>query len=140
MFYIIVLFYRIYSAYQSATQDDLWSHYTLTAQNQSLIPSTVTVKELMNSWSMQSGYPLVTITRNYSTGVATINQTKMTEGSNLTSDELWYIPITYITKTEAEIKEIWLEHTRETNLNLSGLVNASWILANIEETGKINVI
>ncbi|XP_072390578.1 aminopeptidase N-like isoform X1 [Diabrotica undecimpunctata] len=126
-------------AYKSVTQDDLWSIYTNTAQNQSLIPDTVTVKDLMNSWSVQSGYPCVTINRDYFTGVATINQTKMTEDANVTSDALWYIPITYITKGNSEMKEIWLENVRETSLNMSGIGNGSWILLNIDETGFYRV-
>ncbi|CAG9853689.1 unnamed protein product [Phyllotreta striolata] len=126
-------------AYQCATQDDLWELYTATAQNQSLIPNSVTVKDLMNSWSTQSGYPLITINRDYNTGIANINQTKMTESTNQTSEELWHVPITYITKDEENIKEIWLERTRETTLNLSDMGNKSWILANIEETGFYRV-
>ncbi|XP_057665705.1 aminopeptidase N-like [Diorhabda carinulata] len=126
-------------AYKAVTQDHLWSLYTTSAQNKSLIPSTVTVKDLMNSWSMQSGYPYVTITRDYATGIAKINQTKMTENTNTTSDALWYIPITYITTTNSNVEIIWLENVRETTLNMTGISNGSWILLNIDETGFYRV-
>lgn len=91
----------------------------------------------MNSWSVQSGYPLITLSRNYSAGYATINQTKMTEDTNITSKALWYVPIAYISKNDSNVKRIWLENTRQTELNLSGTSNDSWILLNIDETGEI---
>lgn len=89
----------------------------------------------MNSWSVQSGFPLITIVRNYSEEIALINQTKMTEDTNITSDSLWYVPIAYITKNDSTVKRIWLEKTRETELNLNTTTNESWILLNIDETG-----
>ncbi|KAJ8928334.1 hypothetical protein NQ314_019110 [Rhamnusium bicolor] len=126
-------------AYQSSTQDDLWDFFTKTAQNESIIPNTLTVKALMNSWSTQSGYPYITVVRNYSSLMAVINQTKMTEDTNITSDTLWYVPITYITKNESTMNIIWLENTRQTVLDLNGTSNDSWILLNIDETGFYRV-
>lgn len=90
----------------------------------------------MNSWSTQTGYPLVTVNRNYSTEIATINQTKMTEDTNVTSDILWYVPIAYITKNDNNAKTIWLENTKQTILDLNNTANDTWILLNIDETGK----
>lgn len=102
-----------------------------------MIPSTVTVKALMNSWSTQSGYPLITVNRNYSASSAIVNQTKMTEDTNVTSDTLWYVPIAYITKNDSNVKNMWLENNRQTLLDLNGTTNDSWILLNIDESGKL---
>nr|CAI5863764.1 unnamed protein product [Callosobruchus analis] len=127
-------------AYSSASQDDLWSLYTRTARNESIIPQTVTVKALMHSWSTQSGYPMITITRDYSTQTAILKQTKFTENlENTTSDTLWYVPVTYITKGDETVRVVWLENNRETKLNLTGIGNESWILLNVDETGFYRV-
>ncbi|XP_050293246.1 aminopeptidase N-like isoform X2 [Anthonomus grandis grandis] len=126
-------------SYKSTNQDDLWGLFTKRAHNQSIIPENVTVKALMNSWTSQSGYPCITVNRNYSTGIATINQTKMTEDLNVTSNELWYVPITYTVKDEKEVSSIWLENVRETELNLSYAGNDTWVLVNIDETGFFRV-
>ncbi|XP_066246171.1 aminopeptidase N-like [Euwallacea similis] len=126
-------------SFQSTTQDDLWGLFTKRAHNQSIIPENVTVKALMDSWTTQSGYPCITVIRNYSSGVAVINQIKMTEDTTVTSDQLWYVPITYITREERNVESIWLENVRQTDLNLSHLGNESWILVNIEETGFFRV-
>lgn len=89
----------------------------------------------MKSWSTQSGYPYITAVRNYSTPVAVLNQTKMTEDSNVTADTLWYVPVTYMTRDDDDVKISWLENERQTVLELNGTGNGSWLLLNIEETG-----
>lgn len=57
------------SSFKSTNQDDLWGLFTKKAHNQSIIPENVTVKALMDSWTTQSGYPCISVFRNYSTGV-----------------------------------------------------------------------
>ncbi|KAL1513226.1 hypothetical protein ABEB36_002662 [Hypothenemus hampei] len=127
-------------SFKSTNQDDLWGLFTKKAHNQSILPENVTVKALMNSWTTQSGYPCISFIRDYAASTAKINQTKMTEDSNITdSNELWYVPITYVTQEERKVKTIWLEHIAETVLNLSDTSNDSWILLNIEETGFFRV-
>ncbi|KAJ8917142.1 hypothetical protein NQ315_012634 [Exocentrus adspersus] len=126
-------------SYQSSTQDDLWALFTKTAQNQSIIPNTVTVKALMNSWSTQPGYPYITAMRNYSGAEVVINQTKMTEDTNITTDALWYVPVTYMTKNNDQVRITWLEDQRRTVLQLNTTANDSWLLLNIDETGFYRV-
>ncbi|CAH0553114.1 unnamed protein product [Brassicogethes aeneus] len=126
-------------AYSSASQDDLWEIFTITARNESIIPENVTVKDLMDSWTKQSGFPLVTVTRNYSSEIAKLNQTKMAE-DNIPSESLWFIPVTYITSDEDNVtKSIWVENVREIDLNLTSSDNNSWVLLNIDETGFYRV-
>ncbi|CAG9772406.1 unnamed protein product [Ceutorhynchus assimilis] len=126
-------------SFKATNQDDLWGLFTKRAHNQSLIPENITVKALMDSWTTQSGYPCISVKRNYSTGMATINQRKMTEDLNITSDDLWYVPVNYITKEEKNVESFWLENVRESELNLTNLTNDSWILINIDETGFFRV-
>lgn len=94
----------------------------------------------MDSWTTQSGYPLVTVTRNYTSEIGTVNQTKMSE-DNIPSETLWYIPINYITSDEDNApKSIWMENVRKIDLNLTSSDNDSWVLLNIDETGKYYMI
>ncbi|KAF7266417.1 hypothetical protein GWI33_020248 [Rhynchophorus ferrugineus] len=127
-------------SYKSTNQDDLWGLFTIRAHNESIIPENVTIKALMNSWTTQSGYPVITVSRNYSTGFITINQTKMTEDLNTTSTNLWYVPVTYITKSNKSVHSIWLENVKEVQIDMeSDLQNDSWILVNIDENGFFRV-
>ncbi|XP_060525881.1 aminopeptidase N-like [Cylas formicarius] len=126
-------------SYKSTNQDDLWVLFNSRAHNQSIIPENVTVKALMNSWTSQSGYPIVTATRDYATKTVKINQTKMTEDINSTSDALWFVPITYATRNDNVVRSIWLENVRETELSLPDSDNDTWLLFNIDETGFFRV-
>jgi aminopeptidase N len=58
----------------NARQDDLWQNLTLQAHQDRSLPSHMTVKEIMDTWTLQTGYPVVTITRNYKNGSAYISQ------------------------------------------------------------------
>lgn len=54
--------------------DDLWTVLTEQAQNRSVIPSNVTIKEIMDTWTLQSGYPVVNVMRNYNESTLTLSQ------------------------------------------------------------------
>lgn len=71
--------------------------------------------------------------------MAIVNQTKMSEDSTQVSDELWYVPLTYVTRNDRNVASVWLENVRQTELNLTQLTNDSWILVNIDETGFFRV-
>lgn len=61
-------------AYRNAEQDDLWNSLTEEAhKNEALLPD-ITVKQIMDSWTLQTGYPLITVVRNYEKGTATVSQ------------------------------------------------------------------
>lgn len=70
----IVNVLKFYRAYQSATQDDLWQSLTEEAHRQSALSPSVTVKEIMDTWTLQTGFPLITVTRHYDDGSATVSQ------------------------------------------------------------------
>jgi Aminopeptidase N len=42
----------------------------------SLLPANVSVKQVMDSWTRQDGYPVITVTRDYDDGSATVVQVR----------------------------------------------------------------
>jgi aminopeptidase N len=75
-FILIVISRRKYSKYSNAEESDLWEALTeqIRETPASLLPGNVTVKQVMDTWMLQNGYPVVTVTRNYDDGSATISQ------------------------------------------------------------------
>lgn len=61
-------------SYSSATQNDLWAALTVQARQDRALPGDVTVKDIMDTWTLQTGYPVVTVTRDYAAGSARLEQ------------------------------------------------------------------
>ena len=60
--------------YGNAQQDDLWQHLTDQAHQDFILPEDMNVKSIMDTWTLQMGFPLITITRNYSDSTASVSQ------------------------------------------------------------------
>jgi len=63
--------------FKNARQDDLWDQLTLQAHRDGSLPLRMTVKQIMDTWTLQTGYPVVTVTRNYVNGSAYITQVSL---------------------------------------------------------------
>lgn len=61
-------------AYKSACQNDLWDALTEQAQKDRVMDTTLTVKEIMDTWILQPGFPVVKVTRSYETDSLTVTQ------------------------------------------------------------------
>lgn len=60
--------------YDNAYHDDLWETLTKQAHKDDVLDKDVTLKQIMDSWILQTGYPVINVTRNYTDGSATITQ------------------------------------------------------------------
>ena len=47
--------------YDNAVQDELWESLTEVAHKQKTLDPSITVKEIMDSWTLQMGYPVVNV-------------------------------------------------------------------------------
>ena len=62
-----------FSQYGNANQDDLWRHLTEVARQDGTLPPTLSVKDIMDTWTRQMHFPVVTINRHLN-GSCTIYQ------------------------------------------------------------------
>ena len=74
MLIIFKLFFYFYSAFKAAEQDDLWHYLTQQARLDGTLPSELTVKTIMDTWTLQMGFPVVNVTRDYDSNEATLIQ------------------------------------------------------------------
>ncbi|XP_015184599.1 PREDICTED: aminopeptidase N isoform X1 [Polistes dominula] len=140
--------YLTEKAYQSAEQNDLWNALTKQAHKDKVLDPTITVQQIMDTWTLQTGFPVVTVTRNYLNGAATLTQERfMLQNSSMTTkkepEPLWWIPITYTNEQELNFNRTqpnhWMKAERTVNLPSLNATAHQWVIFNVLETGYYRV-
>ncbi|KAL6262287.1 hypothetical protein P5V15_007381 [Pogonomyrmex californicus] len=135
-------------AYQSAEQNDLWYALTKQAHQDKVLDPNVTVKEIMDTWTLQTGFPVVTVTRNYKNGSVSLTQERFLLRNSATivtseSEPLWWVPITYTSEKQLNFNNTqpmkWMKAERSIILNDLDVSSSQWILFNVQETGYYRV-
>ncbi|XP_045494517.1 aminopeptidase N [Colias croceus] len=124
--------------YGDAEQKDLWSALTNAARERGNFDVDVAI--IMDSWTLQTGFPVLTITRNYDTGAVSFRQERFVLINN-TIDEnpVWWIPISFTTASEKNFQstqpQLWLKGERSVVVENISISKDDWIIANIQQTG-----
>lgn len=137
--------------YQSAEQNDLWRHLTQAAREDGMLVGEMSVKEVMDSWTLQKGYPVISLARNGTTATLTQNWFLLDDkarevgpSKNSSSEgQGWWVPISYTTKDFSDFHDThpryWMAPTKEP-LQITGLPEESqWVVLNIQQTGYYRV-
>lgn len=141
--------------YQSATQDDLWAAMTLEAQKSGVFDDSMSVKTIMDGWTLQTGFPFITVTRNYKDDKINLeqrrfilmeaNSTESEEESSAEIDEkdpLWWVPITYTTRRESNFSNTkpshWMKAEKSIEIDHK-IDNDDWLIVNLQVTGYYRV-
>lgn len=98
------------------------------------------IKKIMDTWTVQSGYPVVTVSRTGSD--VTISQHKYALPEiNVEDKTRWFIPITFETKaqrTQNSIPTLWLSNSE--NITILNMVEPTdWMYVNINRSGYYRV-
>nr|CAD7423007.1 unnamed protein product [Timema monikensis] len=130
-----------------AEADDLFS-----ALNAQYIEDTPTpqidVKTVMDTWTLQKGYPVVTVNRNYTTGSAIVSQKRFllrnNESEADTSNSRWWVPLTFTSQENQDFlstaPKIWMNDSQtDTTIADIGAKANQWVIFNIQETGFYRV-
>lgn len=94
--------------YANAEQSDLWAALTEEARINKALPEDVDVKTVMESWTLQTGYPVITVTRNYESSTAEITQVRFLsdrEQQANATDYCWWVPLTYVTSENPNFED-----------------------------------
>ncbi|KAJ6669750.1 hypothetical protein lerEdw1_000299 [Lerista edwardsae] len=98
------------------------------------------VKTIMNTWTVQKGFPIVTVTvkgKNIHLQQETYKKdSEMSTGQGQRSKNLWHIPLTYITNNSADIHRVLLQ-TETDEFSLPKEVE--WIKFNVKMNGYYTV-
>ncbi|XP_077300042.1 aminopeptidase N-like [Arctopsyche grandis] len=128
-------------AYGNAQQEELWKFLGkggITYDKGKLVE----LSTIMDTWTKQAGYPVVTVTRNYQDGSVEISQERFLLNGSKNSSSLWWVPISYTTKQELHFNDtlpkLWL--AAEEKIVIPNFAKKdSWVLFNLQNTGFYRV-
>ncbi|KAJ9590170.1 hypothetical protein L9F63_016709, partial [Diploptera punctata] len=136
--------------YNNAEESDLWAALTdeSRASKHRLLPENLSLEDVMDTWTLQDGYPVVTVTRDYEKGSAELSQMRFSL-ENKTYDTLWHIPVSYATEEEMgnvtnagrrTLPRTWIKKEKSITIpNLTNPKSESWVIINIHSTGYFRV-
>ncbi|EDW60256.1 aminopeptidase Ey [Drosophila virilis] len=103
-------------AYDSVAQSDLWQAMQEAAVVKGTSAAAIPLSTVMDSWTLQRGYPLVSVIRNYTAGFVRVNQTRFmlaTAGEDKNDESCWWIPLTFVNQLHGDFEQtqpqFWLE-------------------------------
>ncbi|XP_017008819.3 aminopeptidase Ey-like isoform X2 [Drosophila takahashii] len=105
--------------YKNAEQDDLWVSLTQAAHRNGSLPRNYEIKTIMDSWTLQTGYPVVNVTRDYTAKSARLSQERYLRNTQIPRDQrvgCWWVPLSYTTEKEKDfsntVPKAWMECSR----------------------------
>ncbi|XP_053699482.1 aminopeptidase N-like [Sabethes cyaneus] len=130
--------------FKNAAQDDLWRALTEEARQAGSLPEDFDLKAVMDSWTLQTGYPVVYVERNYSSRTATFQQTRFMYDQTVDDPSCWWIPLTVSTSRYSEFNitqpQAWLQCSKDTAVALTNAGTAQdWVIINNKLAGLYKV-
>lgn len=92
-----------------------------------------TITNFVDGWLKETGYPVLTITKNITNGIVRVQQKLV--GRNATKTE-WKIHLSYITAKNNTIRKIWMEKSEIEIRNIENEYD-NWIMFNIDGSGMV---
>ncbi|NXS63895.1 AMPN Aminopeptidase, partial [Brachypteracias leptosomus] len=125
-------------SYNNTIYTDLWTHLQQ-AVNRRNVSLPNTISDIMDRWTLQMGFPVVTV----NTGTGLVNQTHFLLDPSSKVDRpstynyTWIVPITWMTKDTAGDR-YWLTQVSATNEQFK-LNGSKWLLLNLNVSGYFRV-
>ncbi|XP_050688585.1 aminopeptidase N-like isoform X2 [Eriocheir sinensis] len=133
--------------YTNAEQDDLWNSLTQVVEGTGLLPQDVTVKTIMDTWTLQMGFPVIKVVRDAAGTTATVTQERFLQvkspNSTDTHDYSWWVPLTYTSQDNPDFIDTqtrrWMADT-EKEITVSDLpASDQWVIFNVQERSYYKV-
>lgn len=123
--------------YGNAVQDDLWLLMTDNGHKYETLPIDLSVKEVMDSWTLQPGYPVVRATKRDNSVVVTQQRFQFPAPKDNETSR-WYVPITYAT-ADGKVQQRWLTPDMKELVLEDVLAGNRWMYLNVNRTGYYRV-
>lgn len=127
--------------YGNAAQDDLWALMTERGHQYEALSNHLSVKDIMDSWTLQPGYPVVFARKVNDSVVITQKRFIFPHGVVANDTSRWYIPITYVTSNmdEGAVQKRWLTPDMKELVLENVLLDNNWLYLNAKRMGYYRV-
>lgn len=101
------------------------------------------IDRVMDSWTLQGGYPVITVMRNYETSTMEVSQEEfISSGSTGNPNKLWYVPLSYTNRMSPNFvntaPHVWLTETSQP-ISSGSFGSSDWVIFNVQQTGYYRV-
>ncbi|XP_040198386.1 aminopeptidase N-like [Rana temporaria] len=127
-------------AYDNTVYTDLWDHLQMAVDKQNKVILTGKVKDIMDTWVLQMGFPAVKI----DTTRGLLEQNHFLLDPETVPNRppspfnyIWKVPLSYL-KSNGQNGTFWLNQVTD-NDNIFNIPQSEWILVNIDVTGYYRV-
>lgn len=131
--------YSLFNSQFSAAEEGQLFEAIAIAAGANNVPLPATMQNMFSSWSHQSGYPLLTVKRNYNNNSFTIQQEAFHDNTSIKSEKTWYIPLNYAHKRNPDHRNTTASHyllnIKDIEVKDSALAADDWLLINKQSTG-----
>ena len=129
--------------FDAAKQDDLWQHLTVQGHKDGTLAKDMDVKTVMDTWTLQMGFPVVTVKRNYQEKTAMVTQERFLIGKSKektedSKDYSWWIPLTFAVAGNSFVNtysESWMKEGESTKEISEMPESSKAVVFNVQQTG-----
>ncbi|XP_019531218.3 aminopeptidase N [Aedes albopictus] len=125
----------------TANSDHLYTGLQSAIQGKNVLPDGVTVKDIMESWATEKGYPVLSVRRTYETGSVIISQERFISDRKVPNTNIWMIPYNFVRQSRADFDDLntfsWLS-TKAARISTDVSAN-EWIIFNKQQVGYYRV-
>ncbi|RZB41451.1 aminopeptidase N, partial [Asbolus verrucosus] len=122
--------------YGNANREDLFAVLTEEAHKSGSLDKSMTIKDIMDSWTKQPGFPVVTAIADKANKKLILSQKRFLFTNQQNDSSTWWVPISIITDLDEKYHDtkptVWLKNEPMVTINLN---MSQWYLININQTG-----
>lgn len=136
-------------AFSIASEEDVFRAMEIAEDEDNSVPDDIDVPTVMFSWTSQAGFPLIEVTRDYSSviGSRTVSLSQeryFSDQSNSPNNITFWIPINYATSSDPSSNDtrpdLWYPPTRDFSFTIPSLTGSDWLLLNKQASGYFRVL
>ncbi|XP_076290084.1 aminopeptidase N isoform X2 [Lasioglossum baleicum] len=134
-------------SYRPATPNDLYEHMQFAANKSGYLRADISIKHVMDSWTDQPSFPLVTVTRNYDENTVSISQERFCQSVDRCDKtggmNKWWVPLNFATESSPAnfsytAAKDWLK-PKDESLTIGPFSSGDWVIFNVQQIGYYRV-